>query len=452
MSSTSDTPTAYPNPGYAWYVVGVLLLAGITSYLDRYLLALLIAPVRQYLAISDTQVSVLQGMAFAVFYVAAGLPFGRLVDRTNRRNVIACGVLIWSLFTAGCGLAENYWQMFVARMGVGIGEACLGPAAYSLIADYFRPQQRGRAMSVYNMSNYLGAGASLLLGGLVLKGLSASAVISIPILGEAPAWKGAFFLAAAPGIIIALLLLTVRETPRKDLMRKRAVAGTAAGPKLGAYLRARWGIYASMYTVFIFTAFVGLTFAAWGPTFFGRQFGLTPSQIGLLTGPISMVFGTAGALSSGMVGDWLVSRKSLRYRLPLLAWPITLMGVVMLCLAPNLPTALAGEALLAFASGLGLVAGPPTFQDVTPNQLRGQVQALYFMLSGILGMGLAPTAIALVTDFVFRDDQAIRYSLLVVLAPVAITGFFVCLLSQNAYRRLREEFLTSTAPALEPDR
>jgi MFS family permease len=158
----------YPPRGYAWYVLFVLLIIGITSYLDRNIVAVLMEPIKQDLQLTDTEVSLLQGMAFAVFYVAFGLPFGALVDRKNRRVLLAFGIALWSTMTAAGGLAESYWQLFAARAGVGIGEACLAPAAFSLIADYFPPSQRGRAMSVYNMSNYLGGGASMLLGGLVL--------------------------------------------------------------------------------------------------------------------------------------------------------------------------------------------------------------------------------------------------------------------------------------------
>lgn len=436
MKNASSTSIIYPGATYAWYVVFVLLLAGITSYLDRYLLALLIGPVRAYLKINDTQVSLLQGLAFALFYVAAGLPFGRLVDRTNRRNVILIGVLVWSVFTVGCGLAETFAQMFVARLGVGIGEACLGPAAFSLIADYFRRERRGRAMSVYNLSNYLGGGASLLIGGFILKGLTATATLPLPILGAVSAWKAAFFVAAVPGFVVAFLLLTVKETSRKEVAAPTESGGAV---RLGAYLRRHATVYSALYTVFTLNAFVGLTFASWGPTFFARRFGLSPAEVGLLTGPIGILFGTAGSLSSGVLGDWLVGRGSTRFRIPLISWPIMLAGVICLCLAANLPLALAGEAIVLFGSGLGLVAGPPTFQDVTPNQLRGQVQALYFMLSGVLGLGVAPTAIALVTDFVFGSDDAIRYSLLVVLVPVALLAFAVCVLSQSRYARLRNE-------------
>ncbi|WP_407194695.1 spinster family MFS transporter [Bradyrhizobium sp. STM 3566] len=446
MRNVGTASAIYPSAAYAWYVVFMLLLAGMTSYLDRYLLALLIAPVRGYLKITDTQVSLLQGLAFALFYVAAGLPFGRLVDRTNRRNVILVGVLVWSLFTIGCGLAETYAQMFVARLGVGIGEACLGPAAFSLIADYFTRERRGRAMSVYNLSNYLGGGASLLIGGLILKGLTATATVDLPLLGVVPTWKAAFFVAAAPGFAIAVLLLTVKETSRKEVAHPALTDGAM---RLGIYLPRHARVYCALYLVFTLNAFVGLTFASWGPTFFTRRFGLSPAEVGLITGPIGIVFGTAGALLSGILGDWLVGKGRTRFLIPLIFWPIMTAGVICLCLAPNLAIALAGEAIVLFGSGLGLVAGPPTFQDVTPNQLRGQVQALYFMLSGLLGLGVAPTAVALVTDFVFGRDDAIRYSLLVVLVPVALLAFVVCFLSQSRYAHLRNETWPFAYPSIQ---
>jgi MFS family permease len=433
MAGTEPTLAApYPKPAIAWYVVGILLLAGITSYLDRNLFALLLIPVREHLQISDTEVSLLYGMAFTLFYVIAGFPFGMLVDRVNRRNVIIFGVLVWSCFTAACGFADTYWEMFIARMGIGVGEACLGPAAYSIIAD-----------SGYNLSNYIGGGSSSMLGGLILTLLPAGGMMLLPFVGEAPAWKAAFFIAAAPGFFVALLLLTVKDPPRRDVAKP--VRDGGRGPSILAYLGQHWPVYSSLYVVFIATAFVGLTFNAWGPTYFVRQFGLTLPQAGLYTGSIAMIFGVSGALCSGVVGDALTARGRSRFTIPIVAWPFMLCGLFLVCLAPTLHLALAGEALVVFGSGLGLVAGPPNFHDVTPNQFRGRVQAVYFMLTGILGIGIGPWLVARVTDGVFHDDQAIRYSLLIVLAPVAVVAFIVCLASQGSYRTLRREFVEVTS-------
>lgn len=441
MTDAADAP-GYPAPRYAWYVVVLLLLAGTTSYLDRYLLALLVGPIRADLHITDTQISLLQGMAFAIFYVVMGLPFGRLVDRSNRRNILIFGILAWSLMTAACGLAQNYAQLFIFRMGVGLGEACLGPAAYSLIADYFPARNRGRAMSVYNMCNYAGSGASLILGGLVLHGLAGLVTVNLPLIGETAVWKAVFLAAGVPGIVIGALMLTIREVPRKGIA-KAAQAAQALGKSVSltftGYLKANRMTYICLYTCFALIAFEGLTFAAWGPSFLIRQFHLTPTEVAFYTGPLSIVGGVMGAFVSGWWGDKLVARNAPggRFRLALYAWPLMFVSVLGMCLIDNLTASLSFRFVLTFASGVGLVAGPPTFQDVTPNQFRGQVQAAYFIISGLLGLGIAPTAIALVTDYVFKNDAAIGLSLVVVLIPVSLIGFAACLLGLSAYDRQR---------------
>ncbi|MBB6253207.1 spinster family MFS transporter [Nitrospirillum iridis] len=425
----------YPAPGYAWYVVLVLLIVGVTSYLDRYLISLLVEPIKAELAITDTQISLLQGTAFALFYVAFGLPFGAVVDRANRRAILAVGIALWSVMTFACGLATSYWQLFVARAGVGIGEACLAPAAYSLIADYFPPQRRGRAMSTYNMSNYLGVGASLLLGGMVLRFLGDAPQVAMPGLGPTSTWKAVFFLVGLPGLLLALLMATVREESRKGAQGE----AKPTFQQFFTHLRSFKGAYTAVYFVSALTAFVGLTFAAWGASFFIRTYGMKPAQVGLTLGPVNAVAGVLGCLASGYLSDRLVAsgRPGGRFLIPLIWWPIALVGLLALAVAPGKEAALMAVALLTFGSGLGLASVPPTIQDITPNRLRGRATALHFIFSGLLGMGVAPTLIALVTDHVLRDPHALSGSLLIVLCPVIVAGFIACLAGQRVYERAR---------------
>ncbi|MEG3086269.1 spinster family MFS transporter [Sphingomonas sp. PB4P5] len=431
----------YPRPAYAWYVVAVLLIVGITSFLDRYLISLLVEPIKADLGISDTQISLLQGAAFAVFYVAFGLPFGALVDRANRRNILAGGIALWSVMTFACGLAETYWQLFFARAGVGIGEACLAPAAYSLIADYFAPARRGRAMSVYNMSNYLGVGASLLVGGIVLRALGGAVTAQLPVLGNVTSWKAVFFLVGTPGLLLSVLMFTVREETRKQagpMNLRRASFG-----EFLLHLRSARTAYASVYFVSAMTAFVGLTFAVWGPTFLIRSFGMKPAMVGLTLGPVTAAAGILGCLASGILSDRLVAgdRAGGRFIVPLLWWPLGLAGMAWLFVADSAPTALAAIALITFGSGLGLASVPPTIHDITPNRLRGRATSLHFIFSGLLGMGLAPTLIALVTDQVFADPSALRASLAVVLVPVMLVSMLVCWIGQTAYENTRRSLI-----------
>ncbi len=221
--SDEQTDAPYPSPGEAWYVVGVLTLAYVFSFIDRQILSLLVGPIQRDLAINDTWMSLLMGVSFAVFYTLFGIPLGRLADTKNRRNVIAVGIAFWSVMTAGCGLARQYWTLALMRMGVGIGEATLSPSAYSMIADYFRPERRSTAMSVYSMGIYIGSGLAFVLGGIVVKFAAQQESIELPWLGSIRSWQLVFLLVGLPGLPVALLTwLTVREPAR------RGVATTAS--------------------------------------------------------------------------------------------------------------------------------------------------------------------------------------------------------------------------------
>src|SRR6186997_1226722 len=181
------------NPVYAWFVVIVLTLAYTCSFVDRQILTLLIEPVRRDLQITDTQVSLLGGLAFSILYTTLGIPIARLADQTHRRNLMAAGLAFWSVMTATCGLARSFWGLFAARIGVGVGEAALSPAAFSLLADYFPPQRLARAISVYSMGLYFGAGLALMIGGSVVQAVSSAPVRNLPVVGEVFPWQMTFF-------------------------------------------------------------------------------------------------------------------------------------------------------------------------------------------------------------------------------------------------------------------
>ena len=182
--ASTDSEPPWPNPIYAWYVVGVLMLAYTNSFIDRQILYLLFEPIRNDIGISDTQISLLAGLAFSVFYTVMGIPLARLADQSNRKAIITVGVASWSLMTALCGAAQNFWQLFLARIGVGVGEATLSPAAFSIISDYFPKNRIARAFSVYSMGVYFGAGLAMMIGGLVIKMVSASPTVVLPLVGE----------------------------------------------------------------------------------------------------------------------------------------------------------------------------------------------------------------------------------------------------------------------------
>jgi len=219
----APSPPAYPRESYAWYVIAILFLVTVLSQMDRQLPTLLVAPIRAEFGISDTAFSILQGYAFAIVYTLAGIPLGRLVDRTHRRNLILAGLLFWSAMTVFSGLSTTYSQLFVARMGIGIGEAVLAPAAYSIIADYIAPARRGRALAVYYMSIGIGSGASLFIGGLILQALP-SEDFEGPLFGHMDNWRWMFIFAGVPGFLVALdAVLRPHVDPQREVERERGV-------------------------------------------------------------------------------------------------------------------------------------------------------------------------------------------------------------------------------------
>ena len=197
----------YPSSLSAWTTVTILMIAYVLSFIDRQILNLLVEPIRRDLVISDTQMSLLMGLSFALFYTVCGIPLGRLADTRSRRGLIAIGVLFWSAATAACGTAKLYWQFLICRVGVGVGEAALSPAAYSLIADSFPPERRATAISVYSMGVYLGSGIAFLLGGLVIQFASAQGNVVLPVLGEVRPWQLIFLILGAAGVLFTLLML-----------------------------------------------------------------------------------------------------------------------------------------------------------------------------------------------------------------------------------------------------
>lgn len=402
----------------AWSTLGVLMLAYTVSFVDRTILSLLIPPIQADLGISDTQASLLAGFAFAIFYTIMGIPLGRVADRHNRRNLIAVGVVLWCAMTAACGLARNYWQLFAARVGVGVGEAALSPAAYSMLSDLFPRSQLGRAIAVYSVGLPVGSGLALLIGGAVVGMVAELPPVDVPFVGLLQPWQLTFLLVGLPGVLVALLLMLVREPSRRDRVTEDGAA--VAGAKLTGFLRENRRALAHHFGGLSLLVIIVYGTTAWVPTFFIRSHGWSGAEIGYAYGIIFMVFGAGGLLAGGQLADWWwrAGRSDAHMRVVLASvttmFPcFALMPVVS---SPELAVGLL--ALATFASSMhGGVAGA-ALQLITPNELRGQMTAIYFFVANLIGLGLGPTAIALITDYGFGDQQALGGSI-AVLAAVA---------------------------------
>jgi len=417
----SSAKESYPPPGYAWYVVGVLTIAYVFAFMDRQILNLLVGPIRRDLHISDTQMSLLMGFSFALFYTLFGIPLGRLADSRSRRSIIVAGMALWSLLTAGCGLARQFWHFLLLRMGVGVGEAALSPSAYSLISDYFPKEKRATAISVYSMAYYVGSGLAFLLGGLVVGFASTRGNWSLPIVGAVRPWQVIFFIVGLPGALFALLLYTVKEPARKGARMTTTADGRAQVAQVPlrdviAYIRENRATFFYHNVGFALLAFSGYGTSAWIPTFLIRKYAWTAREAGVVYGTILGVLGTLGIVTGGRLADWMARRgyqdSSMRMGLiGALAWIPA--GV----LYPLMPTGNLAAAMLVptiFLTSLPVGVAAAAIQEMMPNVMRAQASALYLFAINLIGLGLGPTAVALMTDYVFRNDNAVHYSLLVV--------------------------------------
>lgn len=409
MSSEARTAS----PTYAWYVVAVLLLAYTLSFIDRMILSLLVGPIKADLGISDTQMSLLMGFAFAIFYSALGIPLGWLADRRARRGLIVAGIAAWSLMTAACAFARGYAGLFMARIGVGVGEATLSPAAYSMLGDYFPREKLGRAMAVYSIGVPLGSGIALMAGSVVVKMVTEGPPVVLPIVGALEPWRLTFLWVGLPGLLVALLVaLTVREPPRMGAAPK------AGSGELVAFLKTHPAAIAAHFGGMALVALVMYGAMAWIPQFLHRTYGMPVPQAGLWFGVATASCGAGGLLLGGWLADRLYRRGFKDAHLRVIRLNAVLLAplFVGMALAPSAPLAL-GLMVVAMLVGTihGGVAGA-ALQMITPNRLRARMVALYFLVANLIGLGLGPTAIALVTELAFGRPEALRYGLAIVTA------------------------------------
>lgn len=417
----------YPNPFYAWYVVIVFVIAYTFSFIDRQILSLLVEPMKRDLMISDTQISLLLGIAFAIFYVTMGLPIGRLVDQKRRISIIAIGVFTWSVMTALSGTAKAYWQLFAYRMGVGVGEAALSPAAYSIISDYFPPKRLGIAIGVYGVGVYVGAGAALVIGAWAISWATSIGDVELPIIGHVFSWQLVFFVVGLPGLLVALWVATLREPKRRGHMRREigedGVERDVAVPfkEVLAYLQDNAAAFLSMNVCFALLAMMAYGTAAWVPSFFIRTYGWTATEIGTIYGLIIMVFGTLGVVSGGALGDYVCSKgyKNGRIIVMMMTGVVTLPFAAIFPLMDDPYWALILVAPATYFATFTTGVGPSALMEMMPNQMRGFSSALSGLIVNLIGLGLGPTAIALVTDQVFQDVNMLRYSLAIV-SPIVL--------------------------------
>jgi MFS family permease len=407
-------------PWPAWRLLTILIGMNIVAYLDRSILSLAAPAVQADLGLNHVQLSVLLGLGFVMFFVVLGIPFGWLVDRAPRRWIIHGGILFWSVAASSAGLARDFWTLLLARFGVGAGEASLHPAAYSMIADAFPPRRLGFALTLYGGSSGLGAAVSVALGGLVLGAATAHGPFDLPVLGTLQPWQVTLLLSGLPGILLAFSIFLVPEPTRRDLIHRDA--GAEASEGVTRFMMRRWRFYVPVILGFSILQITSYGFAAWQPTWMVHRFGWAISDVGL-----ALSIGMMGAFFGSFVAGWAVDRMVAAgvATAPLL-WAA---GSSVFCglfvgLAFLVDDAVACVALVVVGqlpiALIGIVS--MALQQVTPNEYRGRVSAIYLLFANLIGFGAGPFLPAALTDYVFASEDALGIAIALtsfVTAPIA---------------------------------
>lgn len=412
-----DQPSAV-SAGTAWFSVTILLVVAISSYLDRQIIALMVEPIRASLGVTDFQIGLLQGVAFGLFYAAFGLPIGWLVDRYSRRRIIYFGMTLWSLAASACGLASTYWQLLLARFGVGVGEAALSPAAYSMIADLFPPRRLALALGVFAAGSSIGGAIAYMAGGMLIARLEAMGTTVLPIIGTVQPWQMVFLITGLPGILLAMLMFLVPE-PRRIRAKARP---DQLDEGFIRFLSGNRRYFLCHFLGFGLVAVLAYGTAAWAPVMLMRHYGMDVAHVGMLMGVIGMTTGIPGFLFGGWFVDRWYARGCKDAHLRYFVYACLLgaaAAIVAFGIADNLWLFVPAYALLHF---LQPFTGPAVahLQMATPSEYRGRVSALFVLVFNLMGMCLGPPSVAFMTDFVFRDPAKVHLSLLSIYVVIAL--------------------------------
>lgn len=427
-----------PNTRYAWYVLAILTGMYMLSFVDRQILSLLVPLIKRDLHVSDSLIGLLQGFSFALFYTLVGLPLGRLVDTYSRRNVIAISVVVWSAFTALCAATKSYFSLFMTRVGVGIGEAGLSPAAYSLISDFFPKERIGTAISIFYFGLFLGSSLALLVGGMTVDALARTPTITVPLLGAIASWRVTFLIVGLPGLLFALLVFTIKEPLRRNLLL--AAGGVPVKASFAEAFRQmglRWQSVVGIPVGMIFQATCNYAISSWVPVFLPRIHGWTATQTGKALAIIMIVFACPGMYLGGILSDrW--QKKGIAEG-PIRVALISAVGIFCF-LTPATLVSDVRWTLVLLAIGMFLMSFPmgtsvAALQLIFPNQVRGQVAAMFLFFLNLGGLTMGPYLPGLLNDYYFHNEQMLGRSLALTVGGASILMFFVFLITVRPYRK-----------------
>ena len=425
-SAVTDLPRRY-----APYAVTVLLLAYVVAFVDRQILNLLVEPIRRDTGLDDIEISLLQGLSFAIFVAIGGLPIGRLVDTRRRTALLATGIAAWSLCTGAFGLAGSFAGMLLARIGVAVGEGTMTPSAYSLIGDYVSDRRLGLATALYGLGPFAGSGLALLLGAGVLRLLPAEGVV-LPWLGAIHSWQMVFLLLVPVGFAVAIWVASLSEPTRRH-----AAPHAPDRAAIAHYYACHGTTVAGVNAATGFTAMATYALLAWAPALLARRYGLSTAEAGTRLGLILVTACCAGVLLAGVLGDTLRRRGFASARLLVLGGAL-LPAITFAVSAPIAPTAdlfLWRATPLFFLLAAAIGSGPATLQEITPNRMRGVQHAIAVLVASLIGLGIGPTAVAWMTQRVLGDAARLGEALAILLPIMLTVALLATLVTMRGYTR-----------------
>ena len=371
-------------------------MVSLLNYLDRTLIYILFAPIKKEMSFTDFELALLGTTSFVIFFTVLGVPFGRLADRTSRKNMIAAGLAVWSLFSGLTGFANGFWSLFACRVMVGVGEATLGPAALSLLSDYFPPQKRGSVQSIYASGITVGAGLAFFLGGWI---------------GFRYGWRTAFYFLGFPGLVFAVLVVLLQEQKRG---RTEVTAPNYTSEDWKLLFQSRPLRY--HYVGYAFFGLAANSLSIWGPTFFTRVHGYSIATLGIVAGLTSLLVGIPGTLLGGFLSDKLRrTGRGGRMRLGAIASLLAIPFWIVLLFSYSVPLLLAAQAILLALSLVWIAPAMADIHEMTGPHLRGLGAGVFLCIVMIAAYGIGSPLIGKLNDVLgaATNPGAMRYGFLV---------------------------------------
>jgi MFS family permease len=402
-------------------------------------LALMIEPVKADFGISDTQAALLLGAAFSLTYAIAGLPIARIADRWNRRNLVAICIAFWSAATMACGIAQSYAQLFLARLGIGIGESGYGPATWSMVTDTFPREKVAFGTATLSIGAMTGTALALIVGGAALAMVAHLPPIEVPFVGVVRSWQWAFFIVGLPGLLWALVVMTLKEPARRGLIKGQSKSSVTVRD-VARYMGADWRTYTAVIGGMAMKYLMLLGNSQWLPTMMRREFAWELSKIGLVLGSMMLVIAPVGLLVGGRLSErWAKQgRSDANLRIMFYCLCASVPVSIIAPLVPDPWLMLMCHSVFLFITAMGTGPSVAAFQVITPNQMRAQVSAVSQFSTNVLAFALGPLIVALFTDYLFEDPRDLKYSMALCAAILGPLTVLIVLQGLKPYARSYE--------------